>query len=62
MSKFKIDCNKDVGKKNQNVFVAIEPELYRWVKVSAAINEITIANVLNQAIEFAKKNSERISI
>ena len=61
MTKFKIDPDRH-KKVTQNTILAVNPQLYRWVKVVAAINEVTISVVLNQAIEYAKKNSERISL
>lgn len=61
MNKFKIDRTKHT-EKTQNVCVAVKPELYRWVKIAAAVNGVTIPCAFNQIIEYAKKNSERISL
>lgn len=61
MNKFKIDPSKQIGTTHRTP-VFVEPDLYRWVKVVAAANEVSVPSVLNQAVEFAKKNSERISI
>lgn len=62
MNKFKIDRNRYVDKKVQNTVLAMHPELHRWIKIMAAINGVTISSALNQVIEYAKKNSERISL
>lgn len=62
MIKFKIDRNKHASKKVHNTILAVDPTLYRWIKIVAAVNEVTISSVLNQAIEYTKKNSERISL
>ena len=62
MTKFKIDRNKYAGKTVQNALVRLEPQLYRWLKVMAAVNEATISSALNQSLEYVKKNSERVSL
>lgn len=60
MNKFKIDRNKHTDKKVQNMLLAMDPDLHRWMKIVAAVNGVTISCTLNQVIEYAKKNSERI--
>lgn len=62
MNKFKVDRNKHANKKVLHTNLDMDPELYRWVKIVAAINGVTIASVVNQIVEYAKKNSERISL
>lgn len=62
MNKFKINRNRHTDKKVQNTVLAVDPELYRWIKIVAAVNGVTIACALNQAIEYVKSNSERISL
>ena len=61
MNKFKVDHKKRT-KVSKGTLIYMDPILYRWVKLMAVTNDMTITSVLNQAIEYAKKNSERISI
>ena len=62
MNKFKIDKNKIPNKTQIAVKVLVNAELYRWIKAMAALNDVTIACALDQSIEYARKNSERISL
>lgn len=62
MAKFKADPKKTVKGNVYRTTIFMDTDLYRWLKTMAVVNNITIASVLNQAIEFAKKNSERISL
>lgn len=62
MAKFKIDPSKKAAYRNFSAKFAIDPGLHRWVKAIAAFNDVDVSSALNQAVEFAKKNSERISL
>ena len=62
MLKFKINPKKQSVKNHRNIHFAATLETCQWVKVMAAINEVSIPTVINQACEFAKNNSERITL
>ena len=62
MGKFKVDRNKYKLKGLVHTPVNIDPDLYRWLKTMAVVNGASIASTLNQVIEYAKKNSERITV
>ena len=60
--RFRIDRDKYADKMTQNILYAMDIELHRWVKIFAAHNDVTIAVVINQAVEFARQHTERITI
>lgn len=60
-SLFRIDSAKHKTK-TKTMLLSIDPELHRWMKAVAAVNGVAIASALNQAIEYARNNSERISL
>ena len=62
MGKFKVDRNKHNTKNLRRSLVDVNPELYRWVKTMAVVTGVTVPCVFNQIIEYAKKNSERITV
>lgn len=62
MSKFQIDPKRKLEKQLLLTKVDLHVELHRWIKAVAAVNDVTIPCVINQAVEYARKNSERISL
>ena len=62
MAKFKIDLERKEGEKQRNIYFAISVEAHQWIKVMAAIHGLSIPNIINQTIEYAKNNSERVII
>lgn len=63
MAKFKIDPRrKNPPNKIFNTKVCLDPAMHRWIKAVAAIHDIDVSSSMNQAIEFAKNNAERVTI
>lgn len=61
MNKFKIDNKKKVDpKKSISSALKINIDLYRWVKCMAGANDVTVPCAMEQMIEFARNNSEKI--
>lgn len=61
-SAFTIDSAKYNRKAVRYTNVEMDPDLQRWVKVMAAANNVTVGCVLNQAIDFAREHSEKVTI